>query len=78
MYMLNMQQTSIRVSKGLISTLSKLKLNNKETYEDIIWDAIEPYLELSKEIKESLEEGTKESKIGKTISFEELKKKYGF
>lgn len=78
MYTYNMQQTSIRVSKKLINTLSKLKLNEKETYEDIIWDAIEPYLELTKEVKESLEEGIKEYKRGETISFEELKKRYGF
>ena len=78
MYTYNMQQTSIRVSKELVDALSKLKLKSKETYEEIIWDAIEPYLELSKEVKDSLEEGEKESKRGETISFEQLKEKYGF
>lgn len=72
-----MQQTSIRVSKELINVLSKLKLDTRETYEGIIWDAIEPYLELNKKVKDSLEEGEKEFKRRETISFEELKKKYG-
>jgi len=70
------QTTSIRVSKELIKSLSKLKISDNETYEDIIWDIMEPYLEPSQEVKESIEEGRKEYKNKETISFEDIKKNY--
>lgn len=73
-----MQQTTIRASKKLIDTLSKLKIDDNETYEEVIWDAIESYLGLSKDVKDSLKGAERDLEIGETISFEELKKKHGF
>ena len=49
MHTLNMQkQTSIRISSELLNTLKKFK-ETKDSYEDVIWDFIEPHLELSEE-----------------------------
>ena len=73
-----MQQTTIRISKKLLDSLLKLKIDDNETYEEVIWDIIEPYLNLSKEVKESLREAKNDIQRNETISFEELKKKYGF
>lgn len=77
-YTYTMQQTTMRVSKKLLEALSKLKINDRETYEEVIWDLIDPYLELSKEVKDSLQEAEKDFERGETTSFEDLKKKHGF
>ena len=73
--------TSIQISEELLEHLKKMKIDEKEGYEDIIWDLIEDRLELSeetkKEIEESrkeIEESRKEAIEGKTVSFEEIKK----
>ena len=78
MYTYSMQQTTIRISKKLLDSLLKLKIDDSETYEEVIWDVIEPYLDISKKVKESLREAEKDIQRKETISFEELKKKYGF
>ena len=78
MYTYIMQQTTMRVSNKLIEALTKLKIDNRETYEEIIWDLIDPYLELSKEVKDSLKEAERDLERGETTSFEDLKKKHGF
>ena len=68
--------TSIQVSKELLEKLKLMKIHNKESYEDLIWDLIEDRLEFSEETKKSIEESRRQIAEGKTISLEEIKIKY--
>ncbi len=67
--------TTIQISKNLLEKLQLMKVHNKESYEDIIWDLIEDRMELSEETKRDIAISEKQIKEGKTISLEELKKK---
>ena len=77
MHTLYMQeQTSIRVSNDLLNALKKFKEDN-ETYEEVIWDFIEPHLELSDEAKKNVEESMEEYKRGEFFTLEEVEKELG-
>ena len=67
--------TTIQVSSKLMTKLKQMKLYDKESYEDVIWDLIEDTLELSDETKKHIAQSEKEIKEGKTVSLEEIKKK---
>ena len=69
--------TTIQISQDLQKELSKKKLYDKETYEEIIWDILEDTQELNEETKTELELSRKQAKEGKVITLEEMKKKYG-
>jgi predicted transcriptional regulator len=67
--------TTIQVSEDLLGRLKAMKTYDSESYEDIIWELIEDHLELSAETKKNIAQAEKEIKEGKTISFEEVKKR---
>ena len=69
-------QTSIRISYDLLNTLKKFK-EDGDSYEDIIWDFIEPHLELSDQAKKEIEQSKKEYKRGNFVTLEEVKKELG-
>jgi predicted transcriptional regulator len=69
-------ETTIQVSRELLERLRQMKTHDKESYEDLIWDLIEDRMELSQETKENIVQSEKEIKEGKTVSFEDIKKKY--
>ena len=69
--------TTIQISKDLLENLKSMKIHDKESYEDLIWDLIEDRMEFSEETKKNIAQSEKEIKEGKTISFEQLKKKLG-
>ncbi len=74
-------ETTIQISKNLLEKLQLMKMHNKESYEDIIWDLIEDRMELSKETKKSLIEyeiNLKEGKLKAFKSIEQVKKELGF
>lgn len=71
------QQTSIRVSTQLLNVLKKFK-ERQESYEDVIWDFIEPHLELSEEAVRDMELSEREYREGKVSTLEEIKQKFGF
>lgn len=71
------EQTSIRISSDLLNTLKKFK-EEGDSYEDVIWDFIEPHLELSEQTKKSIELSKKEYGKGSFHTLEEVKKKLGF
>ena len=71
------EQTSIRISADLLNTLKKFKTDS-DSYEDVIWDFIEPHLELSEQAKKDIEKSKEEYKRGNFITHEELKKQLGF
>ncbi|MAF50659.1 MAG: hypothetical protein CMH64_01075 [Nanoarchaeota archaeon] len=70
--------TTIQISNDLQEALSKRKLFDRETYEEVIWDLIEDTSELSKETKKDIEEAEKDIKEGKVHTLEEVKKELGF
>ena len=70
------KQTSIRVSADLLNTLKKFK-EAEDSYEDVIWDFIEPHLELSKEAKKDIEKARKEYERGEFFTLEEVEKELG-
>ena len=71
------EQTSIRISADLLNTLKKFK-TDKDSYEDVIWDFIEPHLELSAQTKKDVEIAKQEYKRGNFVTLEEVKKELGF
>ncbi len=71
------EQTSIRVSHELLNTLKKFK-QDRDSYEDVIWDFIEPHLELSEQTKKDIEKSRQEYKKGNLSTLEEVKRELGF
>ena len=66
--------TSIQITETLQKELSKKKMFEKETYEEVIWDLIEDTQELSEETKRELQEARAEIKKGKFYTMEQVKK----
>ena len=66
--------TTIQISDELLKTLKKKKMNDKESYEDIIWDLLEDTMKLSEETKRDLVIGRQQYKEGKVHSWVDIKK----
>ncbi len=71
------KQTSIRIGVDLLNALKGFK-EEGENYEDVIWDFIEPHLELSKEAKKDIEISKNQYKRGDFTTLNEVKKELGF
>ena len=56
--------------------LGSLKASN-ESFEDLIWDLVEPYLELSPQTKKDIVESLEEYKRGEVFSLKEVKEELG-
>lgn len=69
--------TTVQISRKLQQTLKMRKFSDSETYEDVIWDMIEDSMELSEEAKRNITKSEKQIREGKTVPFEEIKKKMG-
>jgi len=63
----------IQLSEELKKVLSKKKLSERETYENIIWNLLEDNMELNEQTKKELEVSRKEIKEGKIITLNKLK-----
>lgn len=70
-----MADTTIQVSRNLLSRLRDMKMYDKESYEEIIWDLIEDRMEFSEETKKNIEISNRQIREGKTVSLKEIKKK---
>ena len=70
--------TSIQVSEKLKEKLSKRKLYDNESYEDVIWDLLEDSMEISEETKNNIATYEKDKdkwlKEGKFKTLEQVKK----
>ncbi|MFT4304977.1 MAG: hypothetical protein ACMXX8_02710 [Candidatus Woesearchaeota archaeon] len=71
-----MASTTIQISQELQKELNKMKLFNRETYEEVIWNIIEDTKELSEQTKKNIALSRKEISEGKFITLSNLKKKY--
>ena len=69
--------TTIQISEKLQKELTKKKLFDKETYEEVIWDLIEDTMELSEETKRDIEKSRADIKAGRVHTLSEVKKKLG-
>ncbi|MBU0627588.1 MAG: hypothetical protein KKC75_00220 [Nanoarchaeota archaeon] len=69
--------TTIQISEELQSKLTKRKLSERETYEEIIWDLLEDTMELSEETKKDIAESREDIKKGKVHTLEQVKKEMG-
>ena len=70
--------TTIQISEGLQDELSKRKLFDRESYEEVIWDLLEDTMELSEETKRHIEQAKKDIKEGRVYTHEQVKKELGF
>jgi predicted CopG family antitoxin len=71
-----MASTTIQISLDLQKELNKMKLFNRETYEEVIWNMIEDTKELSEQTKKDIALSRKEISLGKFVTLSDLKKKY--
>jgi hypothetical protein len=69
--------TTIQISNDLQKELSKKKLFERETYEEVIQNLIEDTTELSDETKRELRESRAEIKKGRYNSLPKVKKELG-
>ena len=72
--------TTIQISKELLQKLQDMKIHEKESYEDLIWDLIEDRMEFSEETKKNIEEYERDLKKGNFNKFtriEDVKKELG-
>tara|TARA_Y100000310_G_C20650428_1_gene799112 strand:- start:1635 stop:1853 length:219 start_codon:yes stop_codon:yes gene_type:complete len=69
--------TTIQVSEGLQTELTKRKIFDRETYEEVIWDLIEDTMELSDETKRDIAKAREDVKKGKVHSLDEVKRELG-
>jgi len=65
--------TTIQISEKVKMTLDKMKMIERETYNDIIERMIEDDLELNEKTKNEIEE----AKTGRSITHNEVKKRFG-
>ncbi len=68
--------TTIQISNELLRKLQNMKVHEKESYEELIWDLLEDRMELSDETKKNIAEYEKSIKnqTFKGISFEQIKR----
>ncbi len=69
--------TTIQISNEVKKELDKMKMYDRETYNEVIERMIEDDLELNEATKRDLEEAIKEIKSGKYITHEQVKKRFG-
>lgn len=69
--------TTIQISDELKNLLSKRKLYDKETYEDVIWDLVEDSMELSEQALKNIKEAEDDIRHGRVYSHDEIKKELG-
>ena len=65
------------MSEKLQKELTKRKMYDKETYEEVIWDLVEDTLELDEDTKKEIAQARQEIKEGKYHTMEEVKKELG-
>lgn len=53
-----------------------MKMHEKESYENVIWDLMEDRMELSEETKRNIALSEKDVKEGRTVSLEQLRRKH--
>ena len=66
--------TTIQLSKELLTKLKQIKLHENESYEEVIWDFIDDREEISEETKKSIARAEEDIKKGRVHKWEDVKK----
>jgi len=69
-----MVNTTIQISEELLERLKVMKISDKESYENIIWELIEDSMEISEQTKLNISKAEKEIKEGKIHKWEDIKR----
>jgi len=72
--------TTIQISSELLQKLQQMKIHEKESYENIIWDMVEDRAVLSEETKKAIaeyEKDVKEKNWKNFATLEDMKKRLG-
>jgi len=69
--------TTIQISNNLQEELSKRKLFDRETYEEVIRNLMEDTMELNEQSKKEIEQARAEIRNNKYIKLDEVKKRLG-
>lgn len=69
--------TTIQISSELLTKLKERKLYDKESYEEVIWDALEDSMEISEETRKAIKRAEADVKAGRVYSHEQVKKELG-
>jgi len=70
--------TTIQIKEDMKSALTKMKIFERETYNDVLERLIEDVRELNEETKKEIETAIKEIENGKYVTHEQLAKEMGF
>ncbi len=69
--------TTIQISNSIKETLERMKMFNRESYNDIIERMIEDNLEINEKTKKELAEARKRIQTGKFITQEQIERDFG-
>ncbi len=69
--------TTIQISEDLQKELTKRKLFDRETYEEVIRNLVEDTTELNEETKREIAQAREEYRKGKFYTLDEVKKRHG-
>ncbi len=69
--------TTIQISKELQSKLTKKKIFDRETYEEVIWSLLEDTMELNEETKKDIAKAREDIKKGRVYTLAQVKKEAG-
>lgn len=72
--------TTIQISVELLKKLQQMRMHEKESYENILWDLVEDRMQLSEETKKAIaeyEKDVKEKNWSNFVPLEEIRKRTG-
>lgn len=69
--------TTIQIAESVKKTLDKMKMFDRETYNDVLERMIEDELELNAVTKREIEEAEKRIKSGKFVKHSDVEKRFG-
>lgn len=69
--------TTIRITKKLKEDLNRLKISERDTYQQVIENLVEDTLELSEQAKKDIAEALDDIKNGRVYTQEEIEKEFG-
>lgn len=67
-------ETTIKINQDVKSRLNKMKLHQRETYNDIIWWLLEDHMEINEKTKKELKERRENPEF---VSHEEVERMFG-
>ncbi len=67
-------ETSIQISRELLEKLKNMKISDKESYENLIWDLIEDRMELNEQTKKRILMAEKDVQEGRIHKWGDVKR----